>query len=137
MVGNISGNMTMNSKVLVKPWKNSMKTQRSVVSEETESKLQEYMKDNQDLMEIIKTHEMMEEFYLKELQLQKNEKKDLEWRLSILSDELNLNIRPKTIQKQRSKARILALTSNETLLTPLPSLTPLLPISPVSPLGQE
>lgn len=54
-------------------------------TESTEDKLSQYMKDNHELMEKIRTHEQMEEFYLQELERQKKEKKDLEWRLSVLS----------------------------------------------------
>ena len=37
---------------------------------------------------MVKTHELMEEFYLGELELRRKEKSNLEWRLSLLNDEI-------------------------------------------------
>jgi hypothetical protein len=46
------------------------------------------MEDNSKLKEKIKTYEMMEEYYLQELEMRKTEQSNLEWRLSLLNEEI-------------------------------------------------
>jgi septal ring factor EnvC (AmiA/AmiB activator) len=53
------------------------------------------VRDNERLKEMVKTHEQMEEFYLKELDRRKREKSNLEWRLSLLNDEIQNSKRKK------------------------------------------
>lgn len=49
---------------------------------------------------MVKTHELMEEFYLKELELQRKERSDLEWRLSILNEEIQNSSKVKRKNKE-------------------------------------
>jgi hypothetical protein len=49
---------------------------------------------------MVKTHELMEEFYLKELELRRKEKTNLEWRLSVLNEEIQNSNKPKRSVKQ-------------------------------------
>jgi hypothetical protein len=46
------------------------------------------VRDNERLKEMVRTHEMMEEFYLRELEVRRKEKSNLEWRLSLLNEEI-------------------------------------------------
>ncbi len=67
------------------------------------------VRDNERLKEMVKTHELMEEFYLKELERRKKEKSNLEWRLSILNDEIQNSKRKKpTKQNQVLRERVQA-----------------------------
>jgi hypothetical protein len=50
---------------------------------------------------MVKTHELMEEFYLRELEVRRKEKSNLEWRLSLLNDEIQNSKGKRTVKESQ------------------------------------